>query len=154
MFKDMRLKEMQMDENKAKDLLSRCDYGILSTIGEDEYCYGVPLNYVYFDEAIYFHCATEGHKLENLRGHHKVSFCVVGRTEILAEEFDTKYESTIIFGIAEEIEGEEKENVLVAFLRKYSPNFVETGKKYIEAQKHQTKVVKIVIDRMTGKGIY
>ena len=35
--------------------------------GEDGYAYGVPLNYVYVDNSIYFHCAKEGHKLDNIK---------------------------------------------------------------------------------------
>ena len=41
--------------------------------------YAVPLSYVFHDQCIYFHCATEGHKLDNIRANPAVSFCVVGQ---------------------------------------------------------------------------
>lgn len=154
MFKEMRLKDMQMDESKAIDLLDKCEYGILSTVGENGYCYGTPLNYVYSNGAVYFHCAVEGHKLDNIQHNNKVSFCVVGRTEILRKQFDTKYESVVVFGRTEEVKDEVKINVLLDIVDKYSPEFKEAGKKYISAEGNQTKVIKIVIDKISGKGIY
>ncbi len=51
-------------------------------------------------DVIYFHCAPEGHKLENLSGNNKVSFCVVGKTQVLPDKFATNYESVIVFGTA------------------------------------------------------
>lgn len=143
-----------MDESKAVALLDKGEYGILSTIGENDYCYGTPLNYVYSKGAVYFHCAVEGHKLDNIQYHNKISFCVVGRTEILKKQFDTKYESVVVFGRGEEVKDEEKINALLELIDKYSPEFKEAGKKYISAEGHQTRVIKIVIDKISGKGIY
>jgi hypothetical protein len=100
---------------------------------------------------VYFHCATEGHKLENLASNPGVSFCVVGRTQVLPAEFATKYESAVIFGSASEVQGTEKQAALLALLEKYSPDFMESGKSYIEQNTSRTKVVKISIDRLTGK---
>lgn len=154
MFKDMRLKDMLMDESKAIALLQTGEYGILASTGENGYSYGTPLNYVYSKGSVYFHCAVEGHKLENIQFNNKVSFCVVGRTEILKKQFDTKYESVIVFGHAEEVNGEEKVNALLDLVDKYSPEFKEAGKKYISAECHKTKVIKIIIDKISGKGVF
>lgn len=154
MFKNMRVKEMEMSKSRAEELLQKCDYGVLSTIGQNNYCYGIPLNYVYMDNSIYFHCALVGHKLENIEYNNNVSFCVVGRTEILSQEFDTKYESTIVFGKAVKVDEEEKKKVLIAILDKYSPKFKESGLKYLDKHINATRVIKISIDKISGKGSY
>ena len=67
MKKEMRRKEKAISADEIKDVLDNAEYGILSTISEDGTPYGTPLNFAYSDGAIYFHCACEGHKLENIR---------------------------------------------------------------------------------------
>ena len=132
-------------------MLSKGDYGILSTIGKNGQPYGIPLNYVYKDNSLYFHCARIGHKLENIRNNPKVSFCVVGETNILPAEFSTEYESVIAFGVASEAQGEERISALQWLIEKYSPGFIEEGKKYIEEKNKATKVIKIEIGHISGK---
>lgn len=147
----MRRKDRELGADDALKVLIQGEYGVLSTVGADGQPYGIPLSYVYRDNVVYFHCATEGHKLEKLASNPGVSFCVVGRTQVLPAEFATKYESAVIFGSASEVQGTEKQAALLALLEKYSPDFMESGKSYIEQNTSRTKVVKISIDRLTGK---
>lgn len=151
MFKEMRRKEKQTSLEEAVEILNRCQYGILSTVGENGYAYGVPLNYVYVDNKIYFHSAKSGNKLDNIKYNEKVSFCVVGETELLSDKFDTRYESVIVFGRAEEVDEGEKDYALMEIIKKYSSDFLEKGKKYLEKAGKQTRVIKINIEHMTGK---
>jgi len=92
-----------MDEADVIRLLEGQDYGVLSTASTDGYAYGVPLNYVYINNSIYFHCAVEGHKTDNITVNNKVSFCVVGEIEVLPDKFSTRYQSVIVFGLIEEV---------------------------------------------------
>ena len=78
----MRRKDKAMQDGAIIGLLQNGEYGVLSTVDGNEQPYGVPLNYVLMNNCIYFHCALEGHKLDNLALNHKVSFCVVGRGPI------------------------------------------------------------------------
>ena len=151
MFKEMRRKQNKLEELKTIELLKSCEYGILSTVGENGYSYGVPLNYVYINKSIYFNCALEGHKLDNIKNNNKVSFCVVGDTCVLPEKFDTKFKSAIIFGIANEVFEDEKNAALLELINKYSPDYMEEGKKYIEKSSRAAKVIKISIEHITGK---
>jgi len=100
MFREIRLKDRLVNDEKAVEIITKDSYGVLSTIGEDGYPYGVPLNYTYFDNCICFHCAQEGHKLDNINFDNKVSFCVVTKSDVFGNEFDTDYESAIAFGKA------------------------------------------------------
>jgi hypothetical protein len=147
----MRRKDKAMQDGAIIGLLHNGEYGVLSTVDGNEQPYGVPLNYVLMNNCIYFHCALEGHKLDNLALNHKVSFCVVGRTNLLPAEFSTEFESVIVFGRASVIAGEERYQALKALIEKYSPEFVSEGSAYIEKFDSRTRVVKIEINRMTGK---
>lgn len=148
----MRRIDKAMAESEAMELLYKCEYGILSTIGNDGYPYGVPVNYVCKKTVIYFHSASIGHKLNNIDGNNKVSFCVVGDTEVIPEKFSTKYESVIIFGNAKVVTNDsEKRAVLLEFINKYAPNYMKNGQKYISSDLNKPKVIRIDIEHITGK---
>lgn len=151
MFREMRKKERQIDIEEAAGILKNCEYGVLSTVSDNGYAYGVPLSYVYMDNNIYFHCAVEGHKLDNIRLNNKVSFCVVGYTELLPAKFSTKYESVIVFGRASEVNDDEKYNALCAIAEKYSNQYMEEAKAYAAKDGGKTKVIKITIGHIAGK---
>jgi nitroimidazol reductase NimA-like FMN-containing flavoprotein (pyridoxamine 5'-phosphate oxidase superfamily) len=91
MFKGMRRQERKMDDREARELLEKGLYGVLSTTDEDGYAYGVPLSYVCIGENIYFHCAAEGSKLDNIRHNSRVSLCVVNKAETLPADFSMRY---------------------------------------------------------------
>ena len=152
MFKKMRYKENELDRNSALEILKTGSYGVLSTIGDDGYPYGVPLNYTYANDCIYFHCANEGHKIDNIKNSESVSFCVVTKSEVLPNKFDTDYESAIVFGKATKVtENSEKEEILLSVLNKYSSEFMKAGKNYMKKYWDDTTVIKIRIENITGK---
>lgn len=151
MFKEMRKKDRSIDIDESINILKSGQYGVLSTVGENGYAYGVPLNYTYFNGGIYFHCAREGSKLDNILHNDKVSFCVVGSTEPMPEKFSYRYESTIVFGSAAEVFDEEKESALVELIKKYSADFLEKGIEYVKKDASKTKVIKISIEHISGK---
>jgi nitroimidazol reductase NimA-like FMN-containing flavoprotein (pyridoxamine 5'-phosphate oxidase superfamily) len=147
----MRRKDREISRQEAVELLDRAEYGVLSTVDKNGQPYGVPLNYVHKDNAIYFHCAMDGQKLDNIRDNVKVSFCVVGGTTILPETFGTLYESAVVFGTAGEVHDSERHRALVWLLEKYCSDFIEGGLQYIELKKPVTKVIKIEISQVSGK---
>lgn len=151
MFKEMRRKERQLEETKALNILHDGEYGVLGTVGENGYPYTVPLNYVLADRKIYLHCAAAGHKLDNLAFNSKVSFCVVGRYKIVPEKFTTEYESVIVFGRASLVEGDEKKEAMMKLVDKYAAAFRAEGEKTIDRVLSRVQVVKIEVDRITGK---
>lgn len=151
MHHELRRKERGITETEARELLERGEYGILSTCGPDSRPYGIPLSYCVMNNAIYFHCAVEGHKLENIAADSRVSFCVVGKTEVLPDQFATRYESVIISGRAAEVFDEEKLQALEGLLEKYSAEYRLQGLNYIEAKGGQTRVFRIGIEAICGK---
>lgn len=152
MFREMRNKKREISLDEAKKILSENTYGILSTVNADNsYPYGFPISYSYVNEEIYLHTATEGLKIDSFLKNNKVCFTVVGKTEILPKLFTTNYESTIIYGEIFELNDEEKENALFELIKKYSQNFLEEGKNYIQRAKEKTRVWKIKINHISGK---
>ena len=151
MFIEMRRKDRKLEDNEVVEILKDNNYGILSTVSEDGYPYGVPISYVYFNNSIYFHGAIKGHKFDNISNNDKVSFCVVGQTQILPDKFITKYESVIIFGRAIEVFDDEKDTALLEILNKYSPDYIEQGKEYTKKASKATRVAKICIEHISGK---
>jgi len=147
----MRRKDRETDSEQTIKLLKEGEYGVLATVDAEGQPYATPLSYVCTNNLIYFHCATEGHKLNNLRANKRVSFCVVGKTDVIQEKFTTNYESSIAFGSASEIFGDEKEKALLLLVKKYSPEFVKEGTDYIARAADKTGVIKIEIKQLTGK---
>lgn len=113
--------------------------------------HGIPVNFAFAGDSIYFHCALDGRKIEILSANPRVSFCVVGRTEVLPEKFGTRYESAIATGSVEELSGVEKRNGLLLLVRKYSPNHVKEGLEYIDKLIDKTRVYRIRLESITGK---
>ena len=151
MHHELRRKERALTEPEAWELLERGEYGILSTCDPDGQPYGIPLSYCLSDNAVYFHCAVEGHKLKDFAADSRVSFCVVGKTEVLPDQFATRYESVIISGRAAEVFGEEKQLALEGLLTKYCAGFRAPGLDYIAVKLELTRVFRVGIEVICGK---
>jgi len=150
-MREMRRKNLKIDDQKAKSILTNGEYGVLSTVDEHGQPYGVPLNYAYLDGCIYFHAAQAGYKIDNIAFNDRVSFCVVGKTQVIPEQFTTKYESVICFGKASLIEEEEKLNALIWLLEKYTPDHLGNGRKSIAQSLNSVAVIKINIEHLSVK---
>ena len=152
MKKPIRRQDRQLDDAAAMALLKRGEYGILSTSDKNNRPYGIPVNYVVMDNYIFFHCATEGQKLENITANQGVSFCVVGRTELLPEKFSTRYESVVVSGNADLVDDQVlKKCALDALVSKYAPDHIAAGDAYIDKLMDKTAVVRVSIDHLAGK---
>ncbi len=131
MFRESRKPQKALSAEEMNEILEKAEYGVLSTIGEDGYPYGVPVNFVYDGKNLYFHGAKEGHKIDNIRFSNKVSFTVVVDTQVLPKEFNTKFRSVIMFGKTVIATEDERAKVFRLILEKYAPDNMENGKKYV-----------------------
>jgi len=152
MKRKMRRSDRLMKFEDALHLLTKAEYGVLSSVDEEGQPYGVPVNFVFDgDKSIYFHSASEGHKLENLNHNPKVSFTILGDVQVMDWKFTTAYESVILFGVANLVEGTEKQHALHRLALKFSLNYMDEFENEIEQFLKSTKVVKISIEHMSGK---
>jgi hypothetical protein len=149
MFRTLRRQDKKMDQSLTIDILKKANVGVLSTIGEDGYPYGIALNYIYYNHHIYFHCATKGHKLDNILFSDKVSFTVFDDVEVKGEQLTTFYRSVVVFGRAKVID--DKEEILVALVKKYANMNESIIQKMIHKEIDLTSIVEIDIEHITGK---
>jgi nitroimidazol reductase NimA-like FMN-containing flavoprotein (pyridoxamine 5'-phosphate oxidase superfamily) len=152
MLREMRRKDRAMTEEDVKTLLETAQVGTLATISEDNTPYVVPMNFVYTKEVIYLHSAVEGKKMDNIITNSSICFNVIDAVELMPAAFATKYKSAIVFGKIVVVEDrEEKRQGLIAMIQKYSPDFYESGLRYIDNAFESTKVLKIEVSKITGK---
>lgn len=152
MFRTMRRKDRAIEGGACEEILRACADGVMACMGDDGYPYAVPLNYVYAGGKIICHSAREGHKIDALGRSDKVSFCVVGKHDVLAEEYSTAYQSVIVFGRARVVTDEDE---LVPLLDSLAAKYVTDGPEarltYIRRFLRYTAVIEITPEHMTGK---
>ena len=154
MFREIRRKDRLVDKEAGVALLEACDYGVLSVLGNDDYPYGIPVNFVYKDDCIYIHGFLDGHKIDAINKHPKVCFTAVGDIEVLTDQISTNYISVIAFGKAEVIvpsDNDVREMAFAAIINKYVPGDEERTTKYIRANENNTSLIKINIEHLTCK---
>ena len=152
-MREIRRQDRVLNESRAIELINTSEYGILSMVNTEGGGYGIPMSYAVSDNGdIYFHCAPEGHKLDNLKQDNRVTFTIVGPTEVVPEKFTTRYESVILFGTIEmNISEQERTDALWLIVKKYSPKFTEIAEKYIKGSFHRTNILKLNVERFTAK---
>ena len=146
MFREMRRKNCVISKETAEKILREGDYGVLALSGDDGYPYAVPINYAVDGDKIYFHSAKIGHKLDAIKNNDKVSFCVVDRHDVVAEEFTTYFSSAIAFGrmkIIEDNADTDKLRGLELLADKYSST--------ASAERREKDIPVMTIEHLTGK---
>ena len=153
MFRQMRRKNQILSQEESIAILQNGTTGTLAVLGDDDYPYAVPINYFYEDNKIYFHGAKAGHKIDAIKKHNKVSFCVVAQDDIITEKFTTYFKSVIAFGTARIIEDDaEKRNAIEKLTVKFTPDQTEQKRsEAIEKEFPALGRVEITIEHMTGK---
>lgn len=149
----MRRKNQILSQEESIAILQNGTTGTLAVLGDDDYPYAVPINYFYEDNKIYFHGAKAGHKIDAIKKHNKVSFCVVAQDDIITEKFTTYFKSVIAFGTARIIEDDaEKRNAIEKLTVKFTPDQTEQKRsEAIEKEFPALGMVEMTIEHMTGK---
>lgn len=148
----IRRKDRAMAEEGCMKVLSEAVYGTLSTVDEDGTPYGIPLSFVWHEKAVYFHCACEGHKIDNIARSPRVCFsAAAGVQAVYKGNFTTCYSSVVVIGTVRAVEGDEKDDALKALCLKYLPEHSDKIERNIEASCAKTAVYAIVPELITGK---
>ena len=147
--------------NKIQDFLDSEHVGRIASIDKNGFPQIIPMNFVFFNDAIYMHSHTKGEKLENVRRNQKVGFEVDRELEFLPSYFedpndaslaDTLYISVIIKGISSIIDDkDEKTLALNGLMKKYQP---EGGYEPIKSDMRvldRVAIIKIVPNSIRGK---
>ena len=152
MFRNMRRSGQQLSAEETIDILERNTSGVLAVVGDEGYPYAVPLSYVYINNNIYFHSATQGHKLDGIQSNSHVSFCVIDQDKVMPQEYTTYYKSAIAFGTARIVEDEGEKRKLIELLsEKYSPGDIEGRNHEIESTWKRFCIIHLAVEHITGK---
>ena len=155
MFRPMRRFKQQLPQEECISILKSEVRGILSVLGDDDYPYGVPLDFYYSeeDDRIYFHGAGEGHKIDSIKKHDKVSFCVMDKGTKDAEGRFLHFKSVIVFGRIKIVDDHSK---ALDICRKLSYRFglaPEVVEKMVEKSGAGVTCLELVPEHITGKAI-
>ena len=121
-------------------------------IHDQPYPYLIPVNFGYHDNALYFHSAAVGKKLDLLKQNPHVCFEVEQDLELVKAEkacdWSYRFKSIIGFGKAQILtDADEKQKALEVIMRHYNSSDFAFG----EAVLKKVALVRIDIDSMTGK---
>ena len=154
-FRKMVRIRQQLEETECIDILKREKRGVLAVLGDGDYPYAVPLNHYYCeaDGKLYFHGGKAGHKIDAIRRHDKVSFCVYDEGYRNEGEWALNFRSVIVFGRIEFVEDEE---TMLRLARELSYKFTK-DEAYIDDEIRRagfrTLMFALVPEHMTGKRI-
>ena len=148
----MRRKEKEItDKNQIEKILEESPVCRLAMVDGDK-PYIVPMNFGYRDGILFFHSAKQGRKIDLIKKNPNVCFevdqLIRFKKAKMACEWGLEYKSVIGSGRALLLDNiEEKIKGLHIIMSQYSQRTFE----YPDEMLEKTLVIKIVIDRMTGK---
>jgi len=151
MFRKMRRFKQEISEQECIDTLKEQPRGVLAVHGEDGYPYAFPMDYIYMNEKLYFHCAKEGHKLDAIAADNRVSFCVMDEGFRKDGDWALNIRSIVIFGRVKRIDDADETLKVVRQLGlKYYPT-AESVEEEIRKAIARVQILELSIDHMTGK---
>ena len=153
MFREIRRIKNELSREECIELLEKELRGVLSVLGDDDYPYGMPLNHYYCPEdgKLYFHGGLTGHRVDAVRRHDKVSFCVYDQGFRREGEWALNIKSVIVFGRMEEVKDTEKCNEIYWRLsRKFVDDDTYTREEIARSGGH-TMLLALVPEHISGK---
>ena len=153
MFREMLRKKQALSEEECIAVLKTQKRGVLAVLGDEDYPYALPINHYYNDEDghIYFHGAKFGHRVDSVKRHDKVSFCVYDEGYRREGEWALNIKSVIVFGRLVPVEDEDK---MIDLCRRLSHKFTD-DESYIENEikraGFRTLMYELIPEHMSGK---
>ncbi|WP_047150500.1 pyridoxamine 5'-phosphate oxidase family protein [Aneurinibacillus tyrosinisolvens] len=149
------------DKNKINDFLCRTKIGYLG-ISAGLHPYVIPLNYVWWEEKLYFHASESGRKIDVIKQNPTACFTVSEEYGTISNpvpaKTDTAYFSVMIFGKVEAITAPEQATlVLQKLLDKYVPGYYSSPlaqqhvEKYRSSMGNAVSVFQIIPETITAK---
>lgn len=153
MFRELTRKKKQISMQECMEVLKTETRGVLSVLGDEGYPYGMPMNHFYNEEdgKIYFHCGKVGHRLDALKKHNKVSFCVYDRGYKKDGDWALIVRSVIVFGKIEIIDDMRE---IIDISRKLSHKFTQDEEyinNEIEKYANETLILQLIPEHICGK---
>ena len=147
----MRKKSREMDAAWALEVMDKAPYMTVSMTDVNGMPYSVPLSLACVNgNTFYFHCATEGKKLDILRTNPHVCLTAVSKCKPTVGpkdgSFSLEYKSAIAFGRTEIVTDDaEKREALRAISQRFLPNHMDAFEAALERSMARTAVVRITL---------
>ena len=154
MFRAMRRWKQALDEAECREILTREPRGVLAVHGEDGYPYAFPMDFVYTDDKIYFHCAQEGHKIDALAADDRASFCVMDQGVRQEGDWALYIRSVILFGRVKTVTDPGRvEEIARRLALKYYPS-AEEAEREVAKYKDKVRILELTVEHRTGKRVH
>ena len=153
MFREMRRFKQQITEEECIRILKEQPRGVLSMLGDDDYPYGIPLDHWYCDGKLFFHCAKTGHKLDAVRKHDKVSYCVMDEGFRKEGDWALNINSVVVFGkirVVDDTEADLKVKIATGLCKKFTDDEAFLQKELTNALP-RAAFLELTPEHMTGK---
>ena len=140
-----------MGADWALEVMDKAPYITVGMTDGDGMPYSVPLSLARTDEkTFYFHCATEGKKLDILREKPHVCLTAVSKCKPTVGpkdgSFTLEFKSAIAFGKAEIVaDDNEKRKALRAICQRFLPNHMDSFDAAVARSMSRTAVVRITL---------
>ena len=147
----MRKKSREMDAAWALEVMDKAPYMTVGMTDADGMPYCVPLSLARRDEqTFYFHCASEGKKLDILQTYPLVCLTAVSKCKPTVgpkdDSFTLEYKSAMAFGKAVMVtDDNEKREALRAICQRFLPKHMEAFEAAVERSMKRTAVVRITL---------
>lgn len=153
MFREMRRFKQQLEKQECIDILQSEVRAVLSVLGDNDYPYGLPINFWYNpdDNKIYFHGAKEGHKIDSIKKHDKVSLCVYDKGYKKEGEWSLNIKSVIVFGRIKIVKDMQKTIDICKNLARRFPADTQYIEDEINKFKDRVLCLELTIEHMSGK---
>ena len=151
-FRKMRRSAQALSVEECEGILASAKRGTLAVIGYRDYPYSIPINFLYDDGRLFFHCARKGHKLDAIRICDKACFTVIDEPVKERGEWWYHVRSVICFGRVRLMEGEDKMERLRQLGEKYFPEGYDIEGDLLK-NGPRAEVIEFIIEYMSGKRV-
>lgn len=155
----IRRADRALPREDAERILREAEYGTLAMCdapggnGSAPEPYGVPVSFVFWRGALWFHSANDGRKFRILSAAPRVHFsCAQNVQAVFTRFFTTRYESAMVAGTIETVRDDAtKRDALRELCRKYLPEKMSVADEHIDASLARTAVFRLVPETLTAK---
>ena len=132
------------DNEQIQQFLSTARTGCLG-LADGENPYVVPLNFIWMNNALYFHGAAQGRKVNIIQTNPNCCFTIYEEYGTMANPIpaktDTAYMSVMLFGVLEEVNDlTEATAVMQAMLDKYVPSYYDNSLSQAHIEKYRSSL--------------
>lgn len=132
------------DDNRIDQFLSHARTGYLG-LSDGDFPYVVPLNFICMNEAVYFHGAAQGRKIDLIHANPNCCFTVSEDYGTMVSPIpantDTAYMSVMLFGVLEPVTDlEEATAAMQVMLDKYVPGYYDKSLSQSHVEKYRSSL--------------